>query len=424
MNIKKDIQKPIKFRGKFSYLIWQIGWPFLLLIIVMFGILYVDIKYAINKTEEYKNISNESLNYLVGSMAREFSAIMYNGKLVSSLSMDTKNDVLKYQTQRMLLVRPQIARIVFYDKNIQKIWEANSITGDSLSETEPPSTMSDYIYGDEYQDKINNAVLYRSYFPVYDENGKTKGLIVLIFDTTYFWNSISQFNADDVYLFNSKGQMLLSKVSFKERKALETQIYKKYIDNYDRYINFKDSKNEDSIGIARPIVASDWVLVVEKSLNSASAASRSVVVKSIIVLFSIIFLLIIEIIIFRKKIFKPLISLQDMSFKISKGDYNYWSLAWSGNEFDIISMAMSQVVFNAKTLREDLEVQLMEKTKEFDDKIKDSEVLGSFMINRELRMIDIKNELDQVKKELTKCKEEKDPTKNEEKINEKREGED
>ncbi len=146
-----------------------------------------------------------------------------------------------------------------------------------------------------------------------------------------------------------------------------------------------------------PLDTPDWAVVVELPVLEAYASVFTIFLYSLLVLLLGILFAIGSGRFFSKKITKGIIDLNDAAEKISEGnlDTTIQSLPDEKTENEISQLSAS---FNAMTARlkesyKTLEDKVVERTKELDSKVEELGRINKLMVDRELKMVELKKEI-------------------------------
>jgi methyl-accepting chemotaxis protein len=220
-----------------------------------------------------------------------------------------------------------------------------------------------------------------------------------VFDITSLWPALTHTNASDAYIVNRDGGILLSRRSLAgKEKTIPKELLGSYKAQFGKSLERVDSGGVKLAGAAIPIESLGWIVIVENSLVGAARSTRSMILVTGALGLVLLCISFYEWYIARRKIFNPLYSLQRSAEKIAKGDYTAWAEVTSGNEFDSVARAMNTMAYNVRLSKEELEQRIEERTKHLLQKTDEAERLSAFMVNRELRMLELKEENEKLRK--------------------------
>ncbi len=145
----------------------------------------------------------------------------------------------------------------------------------------------------------------------------------------------------------------------------------------------------------------DWVLVAEESTESVFAPAREQAMRTLI-LFVIGFLIaLISIFFFFKRfVISPIVSLTLFSKAVAAGDLSQRIKIASKDEFGELASSFNEMAGKLNESYESLEEVVAERTRELNQKLIDVEKLNQLMVDRELRMVELKKENSELKEKL------------------------
>jgi methyl-accepting chemotaxis protein len=147
-----------------------------------------------------------------------------------------------------------------------------------------------------------------------------------------------------------------------------------------------------------PLGSPDWAVVIEMPFLEAYRSLISEISFSLLILFFSILGSVFIIIYLSKKITKPIVSLTAAVKKIEGGDLETKIDIDSRDEIGQLALVFNQMTEQLKRFYADLEQKIEERTKSLDQKIKELEKFNELTIGRELKMIELKKEIEELKK--------------------------
>jgi nitrate/nitrite-specific signal transduction histidine kinase len=153
----------------------------------------------------------------------------------------------------------------------------------------------------------------------------------------------------------------------------------------------------------------DWAVVIELPIFEAYDSMIQVLVRSIGILVFSLVLTILAGLYLSKRITKPIINLRDAALSISKGNLDTNIDIKSGDEIEQLAQAFIQMTVDLASSRKkleeyskDLEKQVAQRTAELNEKLSELERTNKLMVGRELRMTELKTEIQTLKDQLAK----------------------
>jgi methyl-accepting chemotaxis protein len=246
-----------------------------------------------------------------------------------------------------------------------------------------------------------NVYLHNDEYLVANNNFKILGVLKITYDISYLWALISPFDVENIHIVNRDGNVLLSKKNTESsKKIIDKNIFEKYTSNYNNLITYKDESGNIVSGVSTQVKSLDWTLITESILyNKISYARR---ISNLALMLGIIILLItlFEIFIFRKKIIKPLGVAVENANKVASGDYSHINTEGNNWQIDSIIESVNNLALSTSLFKNDFDNQLKIKTNQLRKSVKEAESMSSLMVNRELKMIELKRENDDLKNKI------------------------
>jgi len=137
-----------------------------------------------------------------------------------------------------------------------------------------------------------------------------------------------------------------------------------------------------------------WVLDIETSSQDAFAEAYASAVQSFIALAVLITALTIAFVFFIRRIFiRPLLLLNEITNKIAAGDLSQRLKINSNDEVGQVSKSFNLMADNLVASAAELKQKVTSRTNELQEKLSDLEKMNELMINREIKMADLKKKL-------------------------------
>jgi hypothetical protein len=284
-----------------------------------------------------------------------------------------------------------ILSVSFVNMQLETVWKINTVNPDlpeDLMMTKLPTALH-FEKAIPWREGVSLQVVH---VPVYGKTGNQEGVLAVAYDISVFWEILADYTDGDAYIVDSSGEVLL-------RRGVNTESTST-ISKIEGVQNFLDHKRvvstyteEDGVGMLSawsPVRLPGWAIVVEEPVAELYSQLRALYAFIGFLIFIITFLFINEAIIVKKKIFVPLRILEENAQRIASGELNIWAGTEANNEFDTVGEAMNTMARNVQTLRQGLEERIEERTEHLKAKTEEAERLNTFMVNRELRMLELK----------------------------------
>lgn len=214
---------------------------------------------------------------------------------------------------------------------------------------------------------------------------------------------------EEIYLVNKNGEFLLGSMpeSIKFKKKLISKGINNCINGKSGIKEYMNYRNVPVVGAYRWMDKEKWALLVEMNQDEAFLVIYKLRNLIIILGFIMTFLIIIIVFIMAGKISQPILKLAEASDKIASGNLNVSVKAATGDEIEILARSFNRMVKDLRISRkelkkwgESLDKKVNEKTKELQEKVEELEKFNKFSIDRELKMIELKKEIEDLKNKL------------------------
>ncbi|MDQ3099369.1 MAG: HAMP domain-containing protein [bacterium] len=145
-----------------------------------------------------------------------------------------------------------------------------------------------------------------------------------------------------------------------------------------------------------------WVLLTEVPTKVAFAAAIASAIRITLILAPIVLAANALILLFILRVLHPIEKLTEATRKIADGDLDKRIEIRSSDEIGQLSQSFNEMADKLKEVYQGLEDRVKEKTAELALKVDEAERMNKIMVNRELKMIELKKELERLKVGSTK----------------------
>lgn len=395
--IKSNISSDQK---KHAQLALQIGVPFGIFVVLFY------ITFSFSSYFAYKRVYTDArqmpvldASKLVYEISEELAPPTAIGQLGASLLSTWDKEQVYGLAKRLVIIHPEILRITYFGMDKNSLWEVMSSPGVQLGASSPLRVISGVSTKGDFSNVTTPYLLHKQQYPIYDLGGHQIGVLEMLFDTTALWPILTHASVSDVYIVNREGTILLSRRSVvRENNIIKKEILDNYRTQFGKPVDRVDENGVKLTGVAMPIESVGWIVIAENSLEGAASSTRSMLLVAGFLGATLLFVSIYEWYVARKRIFNPLYSLRKNAESIAGGDYNAWVQVNSGNEFDKVATVMNTMAYSIKQFKAELEERIQERTKHLAQKTDEAERLSAFMVNRELRMLELKEENQKLRK--------------------------
>lgn len=145
-----------------------------------------------------------------------------------------------------------------------------------------------------------------------------------------------------------------------------------------------------------------WMFWLGFSLKSIAAQRNGIIFSSVIVL--ILALLFVGIVLYFlvTHFTRPISSLVEGTRVVAEGNLDHQLQSTSDDELGVLACAFNNMTAKLKKSYTDLEEKVKQRTEELNQKVEELERMNKLMIGRELKMTEMKNEIDTLKTKLPK----------------------
>lgn len=155
---------------------------------------------------------------------------------------------------------------------------------------------------------------------------------------------------------------------------------------------YKNYRGEEVIGLSRCFKNNNWVLIIEADSSKAFSVLDEVYYQILLTL-TIFFLIVIGVsLIITSRIKESVGELVSGAEKIAKGNLDSKIDIQTDDEMELLADSFNKMAVALKKSRTNIEKKVEERTREFEN-------INKHMVGRELKMIELKEEIKKIKKE-------------------------
>jgi methyl-accepting chemotaxis protein len=259
-----------------------------------------------------------------------------------------------------------------------------------------------------YLDPSTNEPLVLLAVPAEDIFRDPLGAFVAEVNLKFIWDLVGNIDVGKtglVYVVDRTGRLIafgdISRVLRGEDVSNLTEV-NEFVSGKSRN---ESSDAEISRGIDNTLVVSnfyslgvpDWAVVVEMPIREAyQTIINQIILSLLIIIISAILALFIAFYL-SKRIIKPVIDLRDAVVEITNGKLDTTISISATNEIGQLSQAFNIMTEKLRESYRWLETKVEQKTSELTSNIKELEQTNKLMVDRELKMIEMKKEMERLK---------------------------
>jgi methyl-accepting chemotaxis protein len=375
----------------------------------------------------------------------------------SNLSSAT-NVQLKLNLEKLLGKETSFRQLVLFNKTGTVQTKVTRLSSFEPSQLEKaigndflPNVQKGELYiSPVYFDKNTTEPLVAIAIPIQDVFSDYQGSLTAEVNLKFMWDlvgSIKIGKSGHAYVVDKKGNLL----AYEDTSRVLSGENLQTLSEVAQFLqgNRTNKGNTVSKGIQNTqVVASyvalgipDWAVVVELPVNEAYESLFAAIRASVFIILINLFIVTIVSIYLSKKITDPLIKLRDASLAISQGNLDTKINISTKNEIGDLALAFNQMTTKLKEsytilekkveertkeledakkqseqvnidleskvnertaelgkLKNSLELTVAERTKELNEKLEELERMNKLMIGRELKMTELKQEIEELKK--------------------------
>lgn len=282
-----------------------------------------------------------------------------------------------------------------------------------------------------YIDKMTSEPKIILAVPVKDSSSQIEGAFVAELNLKFMWDLVGSIKIGQkgvAYVVDSKGQL----IAYKDISRI---LQGENLAKYEEVSQFLSGNNEEdekeavdiSTGILGTRVIStysrlailDWAVVVERPVGEAFEPVIHQGIVTIVIVLIISVFVVASAMYLSNMITKPIVTLRDCAVKIGEGDLTVQISVTSHDEIGQLSHAFNNMTLKLRESYQHLEQKVQERTSELEDtkekvekNLQEVEKLNNLMVGREIRMAELKKEIEAQKIEIDTLKKESEKTNN------------
>lgn len=260
--------------------------------------------------------------------------------------------------------------------------------------------------------------------PIKDGN-ESIGVILVRFSVDSLYDIVDDITGlgetGEAFLVNKSGYMISPSRFYNLSYNLEHMILKQKIETinfqncmlhefmseseietkHEEVTIFEDFRGESRIGSHVYISEMGWALLAEMDESEAYATITLLEMSLILVISSLSIIFLFIAVFYSRKISKPIKDLDSYAKQVAKGNFTIRPDINTGDEIGSLSSSFNTMVASLKNHTENLEGTVAERTEELQQKIEELESFKRAVVGRELRIIELKNQVKHLKEERT-----------------------
>ncbi|MDE2588362.1 MAG: HAMP domain-containing protein [Patescibacteria group bacterium] len=265
------------------------------------------------------------------------------------------------------------------------------------------------VYSDVIHDPESNEETVIFAVPIIDETTPHNVIGVLFGHTSWkeVLTALNIANTNTVELYNKKGLLIgnnqnnkngffLSKTSLTPTISfLENTPVNKTITTRDELVSIASEKGSGLYA------GNGWFLVTRTPVKIAFAPAVNSAIIIAGLLLPIIIVVNAILLLFILELLRPILLIGQVAEDIAKGNLTKRVPHTGNDEIGWLADSFNRMADTLQELYEGLEKKVLDKTKELSEKMEDAEAMNSFMIKRELKLIELKKQIAELKQQIS-----------------------
>jgi methyl-accepting chemotaxis protein len=375
-------------------------------------------------------IAKEAANTVTGFAAEKFSVLKTAIKLGDLASGYKEEQTLVIE--KLLGAEPAFREIIIFNPQGEELSRVSRLSSDMnhifnpgeiaaiLSAIEKEKSYISPIFIDD----LNNEPLVTMAVPALDVFGDFKGILLAEVNLKFMWDLVGGIKVGkngQAYVVDKTGNL----IAFGDISRVLAREDVSHLQEVKRFIqSTSGAKTPDttSLNISKGILGTDvvsthvslgipdWAVVIELPVFEAYDSMIQVMVRSLGILVFSLVLTVLAGLFLSKRITNPIINLRDAALSISKGKLDTTIDIKSRDEIGQLAQAFNQMTVDLASSRhaleeysKNLEGQVAQRTEELNAKLSELERMNKLMVGREIRMVDLKKEIQVLQEKLTQA---------------------
>ncbi|OGG11478.1 hypothetical protein A2Z00_02950 [Candidatus Gottesmanbacteria bacterium RBG_13_45_10] len=428
--------------------------------VILLGIVAFEIYFQYRSQQrvisgQLQIIAGDAANIVKSFIQDKFTILETTGNLTNFTTLTP--DQQKLMMEKLLGKENAFRQLVLFDKEGKEVIRVTRLSSFEPSQLEQAigsehlTSMKkrDTFISQVYIDNNTSEPLVAMTIPVKNIFGDVIGVLGSEVNLKFMWELVGSIKVGrngQTYVVDKKGTLLayddISRVLSGENLRTHTEIAKfaQGIPTTNDISVMKGIQKTDVVTKLIPLTMPDWAVIVELPENEAYEPVITTVQSSVLVVLLSLVLVTAVSIYFSKKITTPLIKLRDASMSISSGNLDTTIEIAANNEIGELAKAFNDMTAKLKSsytileqkvtertqeleeakkklenvnidlegkvkartaelekLKVSLEAQVSQRTQELNEKLSELEQMNKIMIGRELKMAELKKEMEALK---------------------------
>ena len=411
------IEQKKKFRSLRTIIlaVTFIGLAFFLLTLISELIVAVRTQQQVIVNEQ--RLIAQSAGDTVKSFSEEKLRIVDQAADLNSLATKTERRALV--TEKLLGRNPDFRQMFLLDEQGTELYKASRLsllTPDPISQFKEP-LLADTQEGKRYIspvyiDSATNEPLVLIAVPANDIFHTPKGAYVAEVNLKFMWDLVASIKVGKggaAYVVDRQGNLLAYKdvsLILARKNVSDIPIVHTFVSAGPAVVS--DDFNALAKGITGTWVTSshahlgspDWAVIIETPILEAYRPIIDVLIPSVLLI--LLAIVVFSFITFRAvpMIITPILKLSNAAQEMSAGNFHTRVAFSSENELGQLADSFNVMAGNLEGLYKSLDAKVQEKTAELEHKLTELKTMNELMVDRELKMIELKKEIELLKAQV------------------------
>lgn len=293
---------------------------------------------------------------------------------------------------------------------------------------------NDVFIKDVYFSETIKQLNYTISSPIKDEDGTFLGVSVLRYLPEHFFSIVKSENGlgktEENFLINREKFFLTPSIFLGDSVILKQKVETENASNCfnpkeeayiekngysnltkvfgSQIVEANDYRNVAVIATHAYIPETGWCLITKADKSELFAFQPTIIIIFLIIFIVSIFIFALIGFIVSKKIANPIKSLMEGIKNVKKGNFDYSVKVGSSDEVEMLSDEFNKMVSVVKQSRSEIEKKVKEQTEELkkakdeiESKFKESDKFNKLVVDREIKMVELKNKISKLEKEVS-----------------------
>ncbi len=244
--------------------------------------------------------------------------------------------------------------------------------------------------------------------PINDLFGNSNRILAAEVNLKFMWTLVEEIKVGQhglAYVVNKNGDLL----AFADTSRVLRGENVRTLSEVSEFIQGESDQAEAAVVTSRGILGTsviathlslglpDWAVVIEIPTTEAYAVVVQGIFRSLIIIVGSVLLVIAVSLYFSMRIITPIKKLRDATEELGKGNFNVLVPIESENEIGEVARTFNTMAKQIREYSENMEEKVQQRSEELREKMVELEQINKFMINREIKMVELKEEIERLK---------------------------